>query len=94
MYSKLHTQGNFQAFSGLSCNFLFSVGKSLAEKYAAHTAYVIELNLTVCTYVPLFKGGKLLQLCLSHGLSVCVLCLFSINMNSPTHSLSHIHRAP
>lgn len=55
---------------------------------------MIELNLTVCTYVPLFKGGKLLQHCLSHGLSVCVLCLFSINMNSPTQSLSHIHRAP
>lgn len=36
----------------------FSQGKCLAEKYAAHTAYMIELNLTVCTYVLLFKGGK------------------------------------
>lgn len=94
MSSKLYTRITFWAFSGWSCNFLFTVGKSLAEKHAEHTAYMIELNLTVCTYVPLFKGGKLLQLCLSLGLSVCVLCLFSINMNSPTHSLSHIHRAP
>lgn len=39
-------------------------------------------------------GGGLLQLSLSRGLSVCVLCLFSINTNSPTQSLSHIRRAP
>ncbi len=38
--------------------FLFelAVGKSLAGKYAQRTEYAIELNLTVCTYVPLFKG--------------------------------------
>ncbi len=31
-------------------------GKVFSEQKYAQREYVIELNLTVCTYVPLFKG--------------------------------------
>lgn len=65
-----------------------------AKKEVWHGEYEIELYLNVDTYVLLFKGEKFLQFYLSRGLSVCVLCRFSIDMNSPTQSLSHVHRAP